>query len=272
MITWFAFAFLAQSHFAILGDRTGRAVPEVYEAAWKEIASTHPAFVVTVGDSIEGMDDKHARAEWEALKPVWPRTFKIYQTPGNHDVWDDFSARLFTGETGDATSYSFDAGGAHFIILDNSRTDDLSADQLDFLQKDLEAHRSQSPMLVFIHRPFWLIPLKLRVTNFRLHQLVKQYGVCCVVSGHGHQYQSVMQDGVLYLEVGSSGASLAQAGAAGIGYGDGWFYQYVYATVKGSGVDFEVRELNPPFGQGRVKLLHGGTQPKAPASARPDQR
>jgi hypothetical protein len=259
MSALFFLALLAESHFAILGDRTGRAVPRVYEETWREIAAAHPEFVVTVGDSIEGMDNSHAREEWEALKPVWPRSLKIYQTPGNHDIWDDDSARLFTEETGDRTSYSFDAGGAHFIVLDNSRTDDLSASQLDFLQRDLEHRQGKAPTLVFFHRPFWLIPLKLRMTNFRFHQLAKQYGVCCVISGHGHQFQSLTQDGVLYLEVGSSGASLAQAGPAGIGYADGWFYQYVYVTVNGSTVDFEVRELSPPFGQGRVRELHAVT-------------
>jgi predicted phosphodiesterase len=252
-------ALVAQSHFAILGDRTGRAVPKVYEEAWREIVAAHPEFVVTVGDSIEGMDDSRARAEWEALKQVWPQSLKIYQTPGNHDIWDDQSARLFTEETGDSTSYSFDVGGAHFVVLDNSRTEDLSAAQLDFLQKDLERRQGNGPTLIFFHRPFWLIPMKLHMTNFRLHQLARQYGVCCVISGHGHQFQTLAQDGVLYLEVGSSGASLAQAGPAGIGYQDGWFYQYVYATVNGSSVDFEVRELSPPFGRGRVRVLHAGS-------------
>ena len=258
---WFQERPAIPLHFAILGDRTGGAVPKVYEEAWREIASTHPQFVVTVGDSIEGMDDGHARGEWEALKPVWPLGFKIFQTPGNHDIWDEFSARLFTEETGDQPSYSFDQGNAHFIILDNSRTDDLSAGQIDFLEKDLERNRGKYQTLVFFHRPFWLIPLKLRMTDFALHRLARRYGVCCVISGHGHQYQSLTEDGVLYLEVGSSGASRAQAGPAGIGYDDGWFYQYVYATVNGPSVDLEVRELSAPFGQGRMHRLHAAGGP-----------
>jgi predicted phosphodiesterase len=235
-------------YFAILGDRTGRGVEKVYEEAWREIAASQPNFVVTVGDSIEGRNDASARAEWETLKPVWPKSLKVYQTPGNHDIWDDYSARLFTEETGDATYYSFDEGNAHFIVLDNSRTEDLSAGQLQYLEHDLEANRGKSPTLVFFHRAFWLIPLKLRATDFALHRLVRKYGVCCVISGHGHQYQSVKQDGVQYLEVGSSGANLA----GGIQFNAGWFYQYVYATVDGPRVSFEVRELRPPFGESRV--------------------
>jgi len=43
--------------FAVLGDRTGGAVPGVYERAWIEVAGLDPSFVINVGDSIEGGRD-----------------------------------------------------------------------------------------------------------------------------------------------------------------------------------------------------------------------
>src|SRR5262245_1476889 len=52
-------------HFAILGDRTGETVAGVYPAAWAAAAAEHPAFVVTVGDTIQGMSDANAEAEWQ---------------------------------------------------------------------------------------------------------------------------------------------------------------------------------------------------------------
>jgi predicted phosphodiesterase len=195
----------AAFHFAILSDRTGRAQPGVYEEAWKEIAAAKPAFVITVGDSIEGLDDARARAEWESLKRIWPPRIPLYQTPGNHDIWDQFSEDLFVEETGSKPFYSFDFQQAHFVVLDNSRTDDLAPAQLQFLENDLKRHRGAASTMIFFHRPFWLIPLKLGMNGFRLHQLAREYGVCCVLSGHGHQLQSVERDGVLYLEAGSSG-------------------------------------------------------------------
>lgn len=258
----------APFHFAVLSDRTGRAQPGVYERVWKEIAAAQPAFVVTVGDSIEGWNDAGARAEWEALKRVWPPRIPLYQTPGNHDIWDRFSEDLFVQETGSKSFYSFDFRQAHFIVLDNSRTADLAPSQLQFLEDDLKRHRGAAPTMVFFHRPFWLVPLKLGMTGFRLHQLAREYGVCCVLSGHGHQLQAVERDGVLYLEAGSSGASLERAGSAGIGYADGWFYQYVYVTVDGKSVTFEVRELGPPFGQSRRQVFRAGPVPAPGNNAR----
>jgi len=43
--------------FVVLGDRTGDAQPGVYEQVWQEAAAENPAFVVSVGDSIEGSSD-----------------------------------------------------------------------------------------------------------------------------------------------------------------------------------------------------------------------
>lgn len=265
LATWLALLWLfapAQSptslQFAIVGDRTGRAMPGVYEEAWREVAKTRPDFVLTVGDAIEGMNAATAREEWNTVKRSWMTGVPVYHTPGNHDIWDAASEKLYVEETGRKPYYSFDFQQAHFVVLDNSRTEDLSPEQIDFLRRDLEKTKTNGPKFIVFHRAYWLIPLMLHNNGFVLHRLAKQYGVCCVISGHGHQFKSIQQDGVLYLEVGSSGANLSGAVQAGIGYDEGWFYQYVYATVSGKSVTFEIRELSPPYGEGRVRTLSAG--------------
>ena len=83
--------------FAILGDRTGDVQPDVYEQVWKEVAAEDPAFVVTVGDTIEGMHDVTARREWQEVESILKpyRRFPLYLPPGNHDIWSEASGRLF---------------------------------------------------------------------------------------------------------------------------------------------------------------------------------
>ena len=235
--------------FSIVGDRTGSAQPEIFGRIWREIDLMHPDFVVNVGDTIEGGKDGLAEGQWRDLRPVWQRYshYPLYFTPGNHDIWSDASEKLYEKYTGHPPSYSFNYRDAHFTILDNSRTENLSEDQMKFLEQDLERNRSRNPKFVFFHRPtVWLIPLKFQ-SEFALHQLLRKYHVTMVVSGHTHQFARLEKDGIVYLCVGSSGGHLR-----GTGFAQGWFYHHVLATVDGAKVDLTVKEIDAPLGKGRV--------------------
>src|SRR5215471_15123542 len=131
--------------FAILGDRTGDVQPDVYEQVWKEVSAEDPAFVVTVGDTIEGIDDATAQTQWQEVESILKpyRRFPLYLAPGNHDIWSEASERLFRQHAGHPRHYSFDRGPAHVTILDNSRSDELAPEELTFLEEDLKAHESQ---------------------------------------------------------------------------------------------------------------------------------
>src|SRR6266566_1357369 len=52
--------------FIILGDRTGEAQPGVFEAALREAAAEKPAFILSLGDNIQGGDDATAESQWQA--------------------------------------------------------------------------------------------------------------------------------------------------------------------------------------------------------------
>ena len=234
--------------FSILGDRTGAAVPGIYESIWREIGGLHPDFAINVGDTIEGASDRLAESQWRELRPIWSRyRFPIYFTPGNHDIWSEHSLDVYKKETGHSNYYSFNYQDAHFTVLDNSQTLFLSDGQLKFLEDDLKANQGRSPKFVFFHVPDWIAFLKLGSGEFPLHQLARRYGVSYVVSGHGHQFVRMTRDGITYLEVGSSGAKLK-----GEGFAEGWFYHHVVGVVKGSKVELSVKELDPPGGRGRL--------------------
>lgn len=237
--------------FCILGDRTGDAQPGVYERVWGEMDAQHPDFVINVGDTIQGYNDATAASEWRALRPLWERyRYPMYFTPGNHDIWSAASRVIYEQQTGRPASYGFNYQNAHFTVLDNSETADLSLSlsdrQMQFLASDLAQNQARDPKLVFFHKPFWLIPVKFQSSQFPFHQLVKKYGVRYVVSGHGHQYVRALEDGIVYLEAPSSGGKLK-----GQGFDQGWFFGHVLVTVKGASVDMTVHEIGRPFGDGR---------------------
>jgi Icc protein len=233
----------------VLGVRTGGAQPGVYEEVWREAANTNPAFVIGVGDSIEGLNDAKTEAEWqrfnEAVAP-W-RRLPLYLAPGNHDIWSAASEKLFQKYAGHPPHYSFDYAQAHFTILDNSRTDDLAADELTFLERDLKTHAAQPVKFVISHRPSWILHALVGDTNFPLHQLAHRYGVQFVIAGHVHQMLHYKVEGIDYVSMVSSGGHLRDSKK----YDDGWFFGYAAAEVQGSEVAFHIHELN-----GRVTDLN----------------
>jgi 3',5'-cyclic AMP phosphodiesterase CpdA len=243
--------------FSILGDRTGDAEPQVYESVWRDVSVLHPDFVVNVGDTIQGGNDATAEAEWRALRPLWDRS-KLPQffTPGNHDIWSEMSRRIYEKETGHPAFYGFNYQNAHFTVLDNSQTENLSDQQMQFLERDLRENKSRDPKFVLFHKPFWLIPVKFQSSQFPFHQLIRRYGVRYVISGHGHQYVRAVQDGIVYLEAGSSGGKLK-----GQGFAQGWFFGQIFTHVTAGKVEMTVKEVDGPMGKGRTfpaEELSGG--------------
>lgn len=193
----------ADFHFVILGDRTGETQPGIYEQLWKNTVEENPAFVITVGDTIQGLNDKTADAEWREVHQIFPK-LTLYLTPGNHDIWSDLSEKLFRKYSGHPPHYSFDYEQAHFTILDNSRADQFTAAELAWLESDLRAHEKQPVKFVISHRPSWLLDILLKNPHNAVHQLAKKYGVQYVVSGHVHQMIHSNFEGVTYLSMPSA--------------------------------------------------------------------
>lgn len=236
--------------FAILGDRTGEAVPGVWEEVWRETDADHPDFVITVGDTIQGGDDATVDREWqEQLRILAPyRKYRIFFTPGNHDVWSLDSAEAFEKYAKHPLHYGFDYKQAHFTVLDNSRSDSLSAEELAFLRNDLQAHAKQPLKFVFSHRPSWILQVVLGNSHFPLHELAKEYGVHYVIAGHIHQMLHFELDGITYLSMASAGGHLRN----GKEYQRGWFFAHTIVTVHGTSADFTIKEASPPFGESRI--------------------
>ncbi len=245
--------------FALIGDRTGTAAPQIYSRVWREVSLFGPDLAVSIGDTIQGGNDATAAKEWREMDDVWRRyrRFPTYFVPGNHDIWSAESKRLFEIEAAHPATHSFVHGGALFVILDNSLTDALPPGQLEYCERTLARHRDLRPKFVFCHRPSWLLDARVGNRNFGLHTLARKYGVDYVISGHGHQIVHLELDGVRYLEIGSIERGLK----LGQGFKEGWFYHWIWARVRDGKVEMTVKEAT---GQGRLFRLSdwGPTGPK----------
>ena len=238
----FSAALLAQTRFVILGDRTGETQGDVYASIWKQIKTEDPDFVVSVGDTIQGLNDETAESEWLTIErlvaPQWWN--KLYLTPGNHDIWSDASQALFEKHAGHPHHYSFDHGPVHVTILDNSRSEQFPAEELKFLESDLAGHIAQPLKIVISHRPSWIFDAMLHNTDFPLHKLAKRFGVQYVIAGHVHQMLHAELDGVHYLSMPSAGGHLRGS----MKYADGWFFGHIFVTIQNSALKLAIREVD----------------------------
>ena len=195
--------------FAIIGDRTGDHVEGVYEQVLSEMMRLRPEFIINVGDMIEGYttDTTLLKTQWAEYKQVLkPVTVPIHLVPGNHDILSDIQEQVYLKEIGDRY-YSFDERGFHFVVLDVGRwekSEQLPADQINWLIKDLSANSGAVQTFVFMHKPFWYNSLAVGKPD-TLHNLFVRYGVDAVFTGHFHQYFSAEYDGIKYTSLGSSG-------------------------------------------------------------------
>ena len=188
-------------------------------------AAEKPDFVVTVGDTIEGLVDAKAAGEWAGVRGHRSavRAIPLYLTPGNHDIWSAaLRAALPEEQRAARRTTASTAAAAHFTVLDNSRTEQLADEEIAFLEADLKAQRAAPVKFVVSHRPSWILNVALRNPDFPLHELAKQYGVNYVIAGHIHQMLRFELDGVEYISMPSAGGHLRASGE----YRDGWFFGY----------------------------------------------
>ncbi|MGQ9604328.1 MAG: metallophosphoesterase [bacterium] len=216
---------------AVLGDRTGGADDSVLSLVTEDIMLINPDMVISVGDHIEGYthDSLVVKEQWDKVLLSLSRIgVPWHLTPGNHDIWDDMSRRIYKRRIG-ATDTAFTYKGWLFVIVDVSNiysSKDLPQTKLSWIEKIMQKNRSQ-PKVVFYHKPFWAESFS-KGESDTLHSIFKRYGVKGVFTGHYHCYFSHSRDGVQYFSVCSSGGSIP-----GWGLPQGLFYGHILARFEG---------------------------------------
>jgi methionine-rich copper-binding protein CopC len=169
------------------------------------------------GDFILGRSDNRYAEQTSDVQRFFP-------TLGNHDVvgnsaagyldyfHDDMdgvpaSGRLPPGVHEPlGTYYDFQRGPVHFFALDSehARTDAASRTaQMQWLETGLT--ESTAPWkLVYFHDP----PFSSSGSEAAMQWPFEAWGVDAVLTGHKHNYERVLRDGLPYFVVGTSGASL----------------------------------------------------------------
>src|ERR1041384_252871 len=155
-----------------------------------------PAFVLHTGD----LTHLSKPAEFDTLQQILSElSVPVFCVPGEHDVLDEdgrgYRERFGKGTQG-AGWYSFDTNGVHFVGLVNvvdlkaGGLGMLGGEQLEWLEKDVKALKSSTPIVVFAHIPLWSVyPEWGWGTDDaeRALSYLKRFGSVSVLNGHIHQ-------------------------------------------------------------------------------------
>ena len=164
-------------HFAVVTDRTGGERLGIFEPAMQTVNLMQPAFVVSVGDLIEGYTKNRVqlRKEWDELDSfVGQLDAPFFYTAGNHDYSNQVMADVWRERYG-PSYYSFVYKDVLFVVLNSALFDrrgvsghsqrrgdwgEEQAAQLSWLEETLAANDSVRWTFLLMHRPYWRLGWK----------------------------------------------------------------------------------------------------------------
>ena len=167
---------------------------------------SNPEFLIHTGD----LTHLAKPAEFDGMDGVLQgsRTKDVFFVPGEHDVTGDdgkFYLERYGKKTKGRGWYSFDHGGVHFIGLNNvvqlEGLGNLGADQLAWLQSDVQGLTASTPLVIFAHIPLWAVyPEWGWGTKDGAEALsyVKRFGSVTVLNGHIHQTVQKIEGNVTF--------------------------------------------------------------------------
>jgi hypothetical protein len=192
----FSFVQISDSHIGFNKDPNVDPASTLREAVdMIHAMPTPPAFIIHTGD----ISHLSKPGEFDtATQIINSSRLDVHYVPGEHDVLVDDGDSYFErfAKPADPKWYSFDQGGVHFIGLTNvldlrgGGLGFLGDAQLAWLEKDLSARTSSTPIVVFAHIPLWsLYPTWGWATDdsARALSLMKRFGSVTVLNGHVHQ-------------------------------------------------------------------------------------
>ncbi len=224
---------------AIMTDRTGGHRPGVWMKGVNRLNLMRPEFVMSVGDLIEGYTEDRPELErqWtEFLDFTDHLEMKFFFVAGNHDLTNPVMHELWRDHFGPEW-YSFDYRGVHFLCLNSEDpSSQLSDQQLDWVEEDLNDHADARWTLIFIHKPLWAYAAREAAagnpdsTGWTRVEAMLGDRSRTVFAGHHHSYVQFDQGGRKYYQLATTGGSSQLRGEA---YGE--FDHVVWLTMERDG-------------------------------------
>jgi hypothetical protein len=155
--------------FVIVTDRTGGHRPGVFKSAMPKVNLLQPAFVVSVGDLIEGYTSDQASLDeqWDEFEGFVSRLdVPFFYTPGNHDMSNSVMSETWRTRFG-PSYYHFLYKGVLFLVINSELFGMVGnpatpvpgpwqeAEQLRHIEHVLAHHEDARWTIVLTHQPLW---------------------------------------------------------------------------------------------------------------------
>lgn len=181
-----------------VGDKHERAVANL-------VSKYRPDFVVTTGDNVYKQGKSYDRLVGKYYpQPLVPAT-------GNHDHLLNI-ARFdsYFGTTAETRNYVYHAASeVDFFILDSDagiRSSEKRQEQWNWLVRAVARSKANFKVVVLHHPPY---SSSTKHGSTRVYQWAyRSMGVDLVLSGHDHDYERIVRDGLNYVVDGAGGAKL----------------------------------------------------------------
>jgi predicted phosphodiesterase len=202
--------------FIVYGDTRSR--HDVHRRVVERVRAENPDFILHTGDMVANGNNP---ADWDRFfeieKPLL-RDVPFYPTLGNHERNAPAYFKYFVFPNGDGHHYSFDWGSAHFAVIDSNQVgqnrqekEAFFQNELDWLREDLRSS-TKSLKFVMFHHPLYTVIGRRKGSAAKLARQIEpvlaEGHVAAVFSGHDHNYQHHVHDGIHYIVAGGGGAPL----------------------------------------------------------------
>lgn len=212
-------------HFVIVGDRTGGARRGVFASTIPKVNALEPAFVMSVGDLIEGYtrDPAQLDREWDEFEGFIDQLeAPFFYAVGNHDMSNATMAETWRARFG-PSFYRFVYKDVLFLVLNSELFGMVSkhdapvpgpwtqAEQLAFIEQTLTEVPDPRWTIVIVHQPLWDYADGVRGDWPRVEAMLAGRDHT-VFAGHFHRYVKAVRRDSNYITLATTGGGSSLRG------------------------------------------------------------
>ena len=222
-------------NFVVVTDRTGGERKGIWQKGIDKINLMQPAFVVSVGDLINGYtkDPDKISNEWEEFNLfVKQLEMPFFYVAGNHDYTNQVMENEWFKRFG-SDYYYFLYKNVLFLCLNSEhgftalKNPDLGEEQVKFVEKILKENTNVDWTMIFMHQPLWL--RESGKNWLKVENLIKNRDHS-VFTGHHHKYKLYERNKNDYFVLATMGGG---SDLRGVEYGEFDHFMFITMTERG---------------------------------------